>query len=196
MKKLSILICVLLCACYRPYSKMNAHQQEEIKQQIGEFKLSNLDDGINDLYSINGQNIDNVLEQLKINERLAIVFFSSSCPYYGERKEKIKNILSENPNTKHLYITSYDWAYYGRYNSYWNNYLNSDIYMIDIDPYGSTKNPHKRQKAFVEEICPQCEEKMGFPTIIVFDNNRRLLFNPSTIDSLEFIQLEEALNVN
>jgi hypothetical protein len=68
--------------------------------------------------------------------------------------------------------------------------------MIDIDPYGSTKNPHKRQKAFVEEICPQCEEKMGFPTIIVFDNNRRLLFNPSTIDSLEFIQLEEALNVN
>ena len=75
MNKYSVLVCVLLCACYRPYSKMNAHQQAEIKQQIGEFKLSNLNDDINALYSINGQNIDDVLEQLEINERLAIVFF-------------------------------------------------------------------------------------------------------------------------
>lgn len=196
MIKYSVLLCVLLCACYRPFSKMSAEKQVEIKTHIGEFNLSNLEDSINSLYSIRGQNIDDILKQLEVNERLALIFFSSSCPYYGERKEKIKHLISESQNTKHLYITSFDWVYYTRYNDYWNNYLNSDIYMIDVNPYGSTKNPHKRQQAFVDEICPQCEEKTGFPTIIVFNSKGDLLFNPSTIDSLEFIQLEEVLNVN
>ena len=108
-------------------------------------------------------------------------------------KEKIRDIVPKYPNAKCLYITAYDWAFYGRYNSYWNEYLNSDIYMIDVEKYGSIKNPHKRQEPFVEEICPECLEKTGFPTLIVFNNKRELLFNPSTIDSLEFVQLEESL---
>jgi hypothetical protein len=65
--------------------------------------------------------------------------------------------------------------------------------MIDVEKYGSIKNPHKRQEPFVEEICPECLEKTRFPTLIVFNNKRELLFNPSTIDSLEFVQLEESL---
>lgn len=188
-----VLVFVMLSACFTPYRKMDINQQNEIKKHIGEFKLSNMNDSLLGLYSIKGENIDEAVEQLVGNERLFIIFFSSSCPYYGERKEKIKNIVSEHPNTKSLYITSLDWAYYSRYNSDWNNYLESDIYIIDVEKYGSTKNPHKRQEPFVEEICPECEEKTGFPTLIVFDSNKKLLFNPSTIDSLEFIQLQDAL---
>jgi hypothetical protein len=37
---------------------------------------------------------------------------------------------------------------------------------------------------------------MGFPTLIVFDSANNLLFNSTGLDSLEFIQLEEALDVN
>ena len=67
----------------------------------------------------------------------------------------------------------------------------------DVLKYGDGKrNPHKRQEPFVEEICPQCEEKMGFPTLIVFDSANNLLFNSTGLDSLEFIQLKEALDVN
>ena len=198
MKKLSILICVLLCACYRPYSKLKNEHKNDITKHIGSFELSKIMDNETDLFDINGQNIKEVQNALEDkDDRLFIILFNWWCPSFKDSRERIVSLVKLNANVTPLYITSDDFSQYYYYQEKYRKILNSDIFMIDVLKYGDGKrNPHKRQEPFVEEICPQCEEKTGFPTLIVFDSSNNLLFNSTGLDSLEFIQLEEALNVN
>ena len=50
----------MLGSCYVPYRKMDVDEQNEIKKHIGKFLLSNMNDEVNALYSIKGENIDEV----------------------------------------------------------------------------------------------------------------------------------------
>ena len=198
MIKYSVLLCVLLCACYRPYSKLKTEQKCDIIKHIDSFELSKSMDNETDLFVINGQNIKEVQNALKEkDDRLLIILFNWWCPSFKDSRERIVSLVELNSNVTPLYITSDDFSQYYYYQEKYQKILNSDIFMIDVLKYGDGKrNPHKRQEPFVGEICPQCEEKTGFPTLIVFDNAKNLLFNSTGLDSLEFIQLEEVLNVN
>jgi hypothetical protein len=198
MKKLFftlIVFTLILGSCYAPYCKLNSEEKDAVMSNIKPFELTKVFDNERDLFYIVGQNLKEVQNTLKDkNNRLVIIFFNWWCPSFSENRERIVKLVESYPNVKPIYITSDDFREYPRYREKYQNILNSDIYMIDVVKYGNGKrNPHKRQEPFVEEICPECLEKTGFPTLIVFDNKRELLFNPSTIDSLEFVQLEESL---
>jgi len=65
MNKYSILVCVLLCACYRPYSKLKSEHKSDIIKHIDSFELSKCMDNETDLFEINGQNIKEVQNTLK-----------------------------------------------------------------------------------------------------------------------------------
>ena len=81
MNKYSILVCVLLCACYRPYSKLKTEHKSDIIKHIGSFELSKCMDNETDLFDINGQNIKEVQNTLKEkDDRLFIILFNWCTP--------------------------------------------------------------------------------------------------------------------
>ncbi len=198
MKKLFftlIVFTLILGSCYAPYCKLNSEEKDAVMSNIKPFELTKVFDNERDLFYIVGQNLKEVQNTLKDkNNRLVIIFFNWWCPSFSENRERIVKLVESYPNVKPIYITSDDFREYPRYREKYQNILNSDIYMIDVVKYGNGKrNPHKRQEPFVEEICPECLEKTGFPTLIVFDREKNLLFNSTGLDSLEFVQLEESL---
>ena len=190
-----VLVFVMLSACYTPYTKLKVEQKNYIDKHIEPFNLSKALDNKTALFYINSQNVKEIQNTMKgKDDRLFIIFFNWWCGSFEEKRERIVSLAQSNSNIIPLYITSDDFKYYSYYQEKYQNILNSDIYMIDVLKYGNGKrNPHKRQEPFVEEICPECVEKMGFPTLIVFDGDKNLLYNSTGLDSLEFIQLQDAL---
>jgi hypothetical protein len=190
-----IVFALMLGSCSVPYCKLKKEKKDAVMNNIKPFELTKVFDNERDLFYIEGQNLKEVQNTLKDkNDRLFVIFFNWWCPSFKEKRERIVKLVESYPNVKPMYITSDDFRDYSRYQKKYQHILNSDIYMIDVVKYGNgKKNPHKRQEPFVEEICPECLEKTGFPTLIVFDRDKNLLFNSTGLDSLEFVQLEESL---
>lgn len=178
-----------------PYSKLKEEDQAATIKNIKPFELSKVTDNETALFYINSQNVKEVQSTLKDkDDRLFIIFFNWWCPSFGEKRERIVNLVESNPNVTPLYITSDDFVYYRYYQEGYQKKLNADIYMIDVMKHGNGKrNPHKRQEPFVKDICPECVELTGFPTLIVFDSDEKLLFNSTRLDSLEYILLQASL---
>ncbi|OQX72151.1 MAG: hypothetical protein B6D61_14970 [Bacteroidetes bacterium 4484_249] len=59
--------------------------------------------------------------------------------------------------------------------------------MLDVYKYGEKRNPHYRMHKFIAEICSGCEEVSGFPSLILFDRQNKVVYKHTGAVSFDTI---------
>ncbi len=167
------------CSIIEPYY-LDLPDKKKAKYAVLAIDVNNHKNQNNpNVYSINGNELNLLLEKNKSNKTL-IIFFTYWCPnsntFLPTFLEKIANI--ENLDT--YLVSPDDWKYATSYKRYYTkNNIKHNIYLLDVFKYGKKRNPHKRMGKFMSEICTDCYTIEGFPSVILFDKDNSIIYKQS-----------------
>lgn len=133
----------------------------------------------NEIYSINSKQLKELFNEDKTNFKL-IIFFTFWCPNSQEFLPIfMQNISTVNPLKIYL-ISPDDWIRKPNYISYIKqNNINRNVFLLDVYSYGNKRNPHYRMQKFISEICPECIDIVGFPSLMLYNKENQLIFKYS-----------------
>ena len=80
---------------------------------------------------------------MSADKLLLLVFFTSWCPNFEEKKEEILS-FTQTDKYQTLFITPDDWIYQERYDSNLRKGLGGDVFMIDMNSPNSSSTKDKR----------------------------------------------------
>ena len=140
------------------------------------------------IFSINSKEFLSVIKMDTANFKL-VIFFTNWCPGSEEFLPVfLHDLKNSNSKPKIFYISPDDWVYKNDYINYAKKIdLNSKVYLLDVYSYGEKRNPHYRMGKFISEICTDCEEIGGFPSLILFNNENEVVFKNTGAVSFDTI---------
>lgn len=104
-----------------------------------------------------------------------VVFYAEWCKPCTEKMPIINSIASEFENLTSYYIytdTEKNLKFLRKY--LLSQSFITKTYVLDNTYKGNVK---RRFKSFRDQICSECENNIGFPTVILLDKNMKVLYN-------------------
>ena len=125
------------------------------------------------IINLNFQNFKELLSNSSTEYHL-VVLFVDWCKPCTEKIPIIDSITSEFQNIICYYVYPDKEKYVKFLNKYlYNQSIITKAYILDNTYKGNVK---KRFITFREQICSDCKDNIGFPTIILMDKNMKVLY--------------------
>lgn len=125
------------------------------------------------IINLNFQNFKELLSNSSTEYHL-VVLFVDWCKPCTEKIPIIDSITSEFQNIICYYVYPDKEKYVKFLNKYLHNQsIITKAYILDNTYKGNVK---KRFITFREQICSDCKDNIGFPTIILMDKNMKVLY--------------------
>ncbi|GAB6278269.1 MAG: hypothetical protein STSR0006_02650 [Lentimicrobium sp.] len=125
------------------------------------------------IINLNFQNFKELLSNSSTEYHL-VVLFVEWCKPCTEKIPIIDSITSEFQNIICYYVYPDKEKYVKFLNKYLHNQsIITKAYILDNTYKGNVK---KRFITFREQICSDCKDNIGFPTIILMDKNMKVLY--------------------
>lgn len=170
---------------FKYYLKLNEEKQAGLKLE----PLNSANQFNNEILTINSENFLSIINRDTIYLKL-IIFFTYWCPGSEEFLPQFLNNYTKSGDLLRIFLISPDdWVYKEEYLRYYNELdFKGNMYLLDVYSYGEKRNPHYRMDKFISEICTDCEEIAGFPSLILFDKENKIVFKETgavTFDTIK-----------
>lgn len=177
MKKKYIILYTLLltsCSIISPYY-LDLSEKKRNLYQVNAFEKQAVNENDVKVYSINSDDIKSVVGHT--NSKTLVVFFTYWCANSVEKLPKLMDKLNTVQGVDCYLITPEDWVFEESYRKYSSVHLDSsNVFMLDVNKYGEKRNPHYRMHKFIAELCDNCDEVSGFPSVIIFDEKGEIVY--------------------
>ena len=190
MYKIYFVLLFLLSSCAIDFNHLrfynNLNEEKQAYYKLTTFGSENKPE--EKIYSINSSEFLSGIQNDTVNYKL-IVFFTQWCPGSEAFLPGFVKDLKQHGNKPETYfISPDDWVYKYDYLDYAQKInLNNPVYLLDVCKYGEKKNPHYRMHKFISEICSNCEEVSGFPSLILFDRRNEVVYKHTGAVSIDTI---------
>ena len=176
MNKIFLLSCVFLCAYSFSQEKLNLEKASDNIQKIINYQLDNSKPNI---FISDFETIDSIVKLTKKKYKI-IYSFSDRChscvesfptlvKYVNENSEKLELL----PIIGHRYKEIPHFIDYLKKVKYFK-----PMYLLDMEKYGTKKNPFKRIDQLTQKLCKECDyKKMGFSSFFVVDDNNNIVLH-------------------
>jgi thiol-disulfide isomerase/thioredoxin len=174
MKKIILISCVFLCAYSFSQEKVNLEKASDNIQKIINYQLDNSEPNI---FISDFKTIESIVK-LTTKKYKIIYSFSDRCHSCVETFPTLVEFINKNPDKFELLpIIGHRNKEIPHFVEYLKKikYFNP-MYLLDMEQYGTKKNPFKRIDQLTQKLCKECDyKKMGFSSFYVFDNNNKIV---------------------
>lgn len=189
MLRIIIFILILfISGCYlvQPYYlRLNESKQEKFNL----YPSDSTNQFSSDIYSIKSKEFLSTIKEDSANYKL-LLFFTNWCPNSEEFLPAfIDDLQDSDCKLTTFFISPDDWVYKNEYINYAKKLqINGHVYLLDVYSYGEKRNPHYRMGKFISEICSDCKDISGFPSMILFNKENKVVFKKVGAVSFDTIQ--------
>jgi hypothetical protein len=174
MKKIILIFFILTSTFSFCQEKINLEKASDNIQKIIDYKLDNSKPNI---FISDIETIDSIVKLTKKKYKI-IYSFSDRCHSCVEIFPTLVKFISENseklellPIIGHRNKEIPHFVEYLKKVKYFN-----PMYLLDMEKYGTKKNPFKRIDQLTQKLCKECDyKKMGFSSFYIFDNNNKIV---------------------
>ena len=193
MKKIILIFCILTNTFSFCQEKINLEKASDNIQEIIDYQLDNSKPNI---FISDIETIDSIVKLTKKKYKI-IYFFSDRCHSVVETFPTLVKFINENsdkiellPIIGHKNKEIPHFLEYLEKNKYFK-----PIYLLNMEKYGTKKNPFKRIDQLTQALCKECDyKKMGFSSFFVIDDNNIVLHNNWNVIGLDKInQLKQLI---
>tara|TARA_B110000259_G_C13991739_1_gene392784 strand:+ start:1095 stop:1685 length:591 start_codon:yes stop_codon:yes gene_type:complete len=193
MKKITLILLILTNTFSFCQEKINLEKASDNIQEIIDYQLDNSKPNI---FISDIETIDSIVKLTKKKYKI-IYFFSDRCHSVVETFPTLVKFINENsdkiellPIIGHKNKEIPHFLEYLEKNKYFK-----PIYLLNMEKYGTKKNPFKRIDQLTQALCKECDyKKMGFSSFFVIDDNNIVLHNNWNVIGLDKInQLKQLI---
>tara|TARA_B110000902_G_C14068005_1_gene498127 strand:+ start:70 stop:663 length:594 start_codon:yes stop_codon:yes gene_type:complete len=174
MKKIILIFCMFLYAFSFSQEKISLAKASDNIQKIINYQLDNTTPNI---FISDFETIESIVKLTKKKYKI-IYSFSDRCHSCVETFPTLIKFINKNseklellPIIGHRNKEIHHFVEYLKKIKYFK-----PLYLLDMEKYGTKKNPFKRIDQLTQKLCKECDyKKMGFSSFYIFDNNNKIV---------------------
>ena len=174
MKKIILIFFILTNTFSFCQEEINLEKASDNIQKIIDYKLDSYKPNI---FISDIETIDSIVNLTKKKYKI-ILSFSDKCHFCTEEFPILTRYIKDNSDKFELFPVI---GHKNKEIAHFIEYLKKikyfkPMYLLDIEKYGTNKNPFKRIDQLTQKLCKECDyKKMGFCNFYVLNNNNKVV---------------------